>query len=173
VKTPPPDYDLTLSEKARSRRNTTTIVLIVLASTVGVCLLFTVVLAAILFPVFSSARVKAREVACASNVKQLSLGVLMYSQDYDERLPPATTWGTMTMPYVKNTQVHYCPERPGTFSYAYNQKLNLRPLEKVSDPMGAPMLYDSSTGLPNATDQRRRGRRGTGAAPTSAMRTAT
>ncbi len=41
------------------------------------------ILAAILFPVFSRVREKARESSCISNVKQLSLGVLQYAQDYD------------------------------------------------------------------------------------------
>src|SRR5499427_72348 len=42
------------------------------------------ILAAILFPVFAQAREAARKTSCLSNVKQLSLGILMYSQDYDE-----------------------------------------------------------------------------------------
>jgi prepilin-type N-terminal cleavage/methylation domain-containing protein/prepilin-type processing-associated H-X9-DG protein len=45
------------------------------------------ILAAILFPVFSQAREKARQVSCLSNAKQLGLGVMMYVQDYDETFP--------------------------------------------------------------------------------------
>jgi len=48
------------------------------------------ILAAILFPVFAQAREKARSTACISNLKQIGLGVRMYSQDYDEQFP----WGT-------------------------------------------------------------------------------
>ncbi len=44
------------------------------------------ILAAILFPVFAKAREKARQASCQSNLKQLALGMLMYSQDYDEIL---------------------------------------------------------------------------------------
>ena len=44
------------------------------------------ILAAILFPVFAQAREKARQTTCASNLKQLALGVIQYTQDYDERL---------------------------------------------------------------------------------------
>ncbi len=47
------------------------------------------ILAAILFPVFARAREKSRQTACLSNLKQLSLGVLMYAQDYDGRLIPS------------------------------------------------------------------------------------
>jgi prepilin-type N-terminal cleavage/methylation domain-containing protein/prepilin-type processing-associated H-X9-DG protein len=46
------------------------------------------ILAAILFPVFAQAREKARQATCQSNMKQLSLGFLMYAQDYDETLAP-------------------------------------------------------------------------------------
>src|ERR1700710_2641489 len=45
------------------------------------------ILAAILFPVFAQAREKARQASCTSNLKQLSLGLLMYVQDYDETWP--------------------------------------------------------------------------------------
>jgi len=45
------------------------------------------ILAAILFPVFSKARAKARQAACLSNVKQMSLAVMMYMEDYDEHFP--------------------------------------------------------------------------------------
>jgi prepilin-type N-terminal cleavage/methylation domain-containing protein len=43
------------------------------------------ILAAILFPVFASAREKGRQSACMSNLKQIGLAWLMYAQDYDER----------------------------------------------------------------------------------------
>ena len=42
------------------------------------------ILAAILFPVFAQAREQARKTACLSNVKQITLAMLMYVQDYDE-----------------------------------------------------------------------------------------
>ncbi len=45
------------------------------------------ILAALLFPVFSQARERARRTACLSNLKQMGLGIQMYSQDYDEHLP--------------------------------------------------------------------------------------
>ncbi len=85
------------------------------------------ILAAILFPVFARAREKARQASCSSNVKQLTLGLLMYCQDYDEKLPhcryPDSTyspspftgtnttlsWAQVTLPYVKNRQIFVCP----------------------------------------------------------------
>jgi prepilin-type N-terminal cleavage/methylation domain-containing protein/prepilin-type processing-associated H-X9-DG protein len=45
------------------------------------------ILASILFPVFGRARENARRASCQSNLKQIGLGILQYTQDYDERLP--------------------------------------------------------------------------------------
>ena len=49
-------------------------------------------LAALLFPVFSQARERARRTSCLSNLKQIGLGMLMYSQDNDEHLPAWTNF---------------------------------------------------------------------------------
>jgi prepilin-type N-terminal cleavage/methylation domain-containing protein/prepilin-type processing-associated H-X9-DG protein len=46
-------------------------------------------LAAILFPVFARARENARRASCLSNLRQIGLGMMMYTQDYDERYPQA------------------------------------------------------------------------------------
>jgi prepilin-type N-terminal cleavage/methylation domain-containing protein/prepilin-type processing-associated H-X9-DG protein len=45
------------------------------------------ILAAILFPVFAKAREKARQISCASNMRQVGIALTMYIQDYDERYP--------------------------------------------------------------------------------------
>jgi len=51
-------------------------------------------LAAILFPVFARARENARRASCQSNLKQMGLAFMQYTQDYDEKLPGATDGGT-------------------------------------------------------------------------------
>jgi prepilin-type N-terminal cleavage/methylation domain-containing protein/prepilin-type processing-associated H-X9-DG protein len=81
------------------------------------------ILAAILFPVFGRARENARRSSCQSNMKQLGLAFIQYSQDYDERYPSGTRaylsgsntrhigigWGGQLFPYVKSAQVYTCP----------------------------------------------------------------
>lgn len=95
------------------------------------------ILAAILFPVFAQAREQARKSSCLSNVKQIGLGMMMYSQDYDGWFPawvrgyarsnPSTPgtgsvgldamWHVNVQPYIKsgqptareNTGVWQCP----------------------------------------------------------------
>jgi prepilin-type N-terminal cleavage/methylation domain-containing protein/prepilin-type processing-associated H-X9-DG protein len=51
------------------------------------------ILAAILFPVFARARENARRTSCLSNLKQIGLGIMQYTQDYDEKY----------MPYLRGT----------------------------------------------------------------------
>lgn len=66
------------------------------------------ILAAILFPVFAQAREKARQTSCLSNLKQASLGFLMYSQDYDE-LFPAGCANVPQQPGWTYTRLHVVP----------------------------------------------------------------
>jgi prepilin-type N-terminal cleavage/methylation domain-containing protein/prepilin-type processing-associated H-X9-DG protein len=47
------------------------------------------ILAAILFPVFAQAKAAAKTIACLSNVKQIALGGIMYSVDYDDAILPS------------------------------------------------------------------------------------
>jgi len=46
------------------------------------------ILAAILFPVFASAREKARQTACMNNMRQMGVAGFLYAQDYDDTLIP-------------------------------------------------------------------------------------
>ena len=98
------------------------------------------ILAAILFPVFATAREAARKASCLSNMKQITLALRMYAQDYDERLfasgslpvendpgyltgrrPDGTNIVRMiggglswfTQPYIKNEQIFKCPSDTG------------------------------------------------------------
>jgi len=83
------------------------------------------ILAAILFPVFGRARENARRSSCQSNMKQIGLGILQYTQDYDEKYPQAYwykndagdsegyfQWTGATRPYVKSEQLFVCPSDP-------------------------------------------------------------
>lgn len=89
------------------------------------------ILAAILFPVFASARAKARDVKCLSNLHQIGLAFFDYDSDYSGRHMPAagfwpeypagTTWTFksfpfLLQPYVKNRAVFLCPAAPSKLS---------------------------------------------------------
>ena len=81
------------------------------------------ILAAILFPVFAQAKAAAKATVCLSNTKQIGLGSLMYSNDYDDAFLPAynrapavwqlpayqvsnpfSWWCDLMQPYVKSGQ---------------------------------------------------------------------
>lgn len=82
------------------------------------------ILAAILFPVFARARENARRASCQSNMKQLGLGVLQYSQDYDEKLileyNVEQLWPGIVQPYLKSIQVFDCPSGIEKFNGGYD-----------------------------------------------------
>ena len=104
-----------MTAKPCRRRGFTLIELLVVIAIISI-------LAAILFPVFARARENARRSSCQSNLKQLALGVMQYTQDYDERFPltyvsstpPYSAsnprgWADAVQSYVKSLQIFQCP----------------------------------------------------------------
>jgi len=80
------------------------------------------ILAAILFPVFAKVREKARQTSCVSNLKQLGLAMMQYSQDYDEISTPRVVQGPggvgeipfedLLFSYTKSAGIGKCPSNP-------------------------------------------------------------
>ena len=80
------------------------------------------ILAAILFPLLLKARETARQSKCLNHLKQIGTGLIMYSDQYNGRLPddiPGTdhpayffdkrSWIVRLTPYVRNYAVWCCP----------------------------------------------------------------
>lgn len=87
-------------------------------------------IAVILFPVFMRSRENAKMPSCANNLKQLGLGFMQYTQDYNEHMPlivvssasiadnPSTKrnessyygWADALFPYVKTTSIYHCTD---------------------------------------------------------------
>lgn len=107
------------------------------------------ILAAILFPVFARARENARRASCQSNLKQIGLGVMQYTQDYDEKYPMrqydwsdygrANTWRRAIFPYVKSSQLFACPSNNQNTNFAEDSD-NTR---IATLPAGAPRFVRS------------------------------
>jgi prepilin-type N-terminal cleavage/methylation domain-containing protein/prepilin-type processing-associated H-X9-DG protein len=103
-------------------------------------------LAAIIFPAYAAARSQARKTTCVSNLRQIATAARMYLQDTDETLfapqlsRPSTnpvtiytgrfaasrwtSWPEMIMPYVQNTDVFTCPNRPDNTYKGYSLNCN-------------------------------------------------
>jgi prepilin-type N-terminal cleavage/methylation domain-containing protein/prepilin-type processing-associated H-X9-DG protein len=89
----------------KSRHGFTLIELLVVIAIIAI-------LAAILFPVFARARENARRTSCLSNLKQIGIGLMQYTQDYDELLPLLqyphpegggdVKWNDAINPYLKS-----------------------------------------------------------------------
>jgi prepilin-type N-terminal cleavage/methylation domain-containing protein/prepilin-type processing-associated H-X9-DG protein len=106
------------------------------------------ILAAMLFPVFTQARAKARQTTCLSNIKQLALAIIMYADDNDGFYVPAMDEANLIRwhgarsavdepfdptrgplyPYLKSGEIKKCPSfspantgfEQGTGGYGYN-----------------------------------------------------
>lgn len=110
------------------------------------------ILAAILFPVFAQAREKARQITCASNLKQIGLGVVQYVQDYDGLLPPADSNNVdgyvvfaKMMPYIKANGVFKCPDSSVTEGTDQDAQANNGSGNYILPP------DDGCIGLPHST----------------------
>ncbi len=107
------------------------------------------ILAAILFPVFARARENARRASCQSNLKQATLAILMYTQDYDEyaiAYRRGRWWPEPYEPYVKNLQLFKCPSATLQTRYS-NYNVNHLVLAGVSGTEDRPVplrVFDSS-----------------------------
>ena len=93
------------------------------------------ILAAILFPVFQKVRENARRASCQSNMKQLGLAFIQYTQDSDETYVPTNSccsdpisWASRIYPFTKSVQLYKCPDDSAasagqSISYAFNYNM--------------------------------------------------
>ena len=154
--------------RAPLRRGFTLIELLVVIAVIAI-------LASLLFPVFARARENGRRASCQSNLKQIGLGLLQYSQDNDDILvadwygagtgettPPSSSpvsykWMDAIYPYIKSEQVFACAsDWRETRNYKYHG--NVTALTKnygsytishgygVSDPARTPPVSHPVTG---------------------------
>jgi prepilin-type processing-associated H-X9-DG protein len=130
-------------------------------------LAFLAIVAAIIIPVFAKSREKAQQASCMSNLKQISLAMLQYSQDYDERFPPLVSaldppnygfirnrtldlsrefppwnWRVIYSPYLRNSQLYLCPSTFDKYSYRLNAALDGKLLGQIRRPAETPGVYD-------------------------------
>jgi len=91
----------------------------------------------------------ARAEACRANLRQLFLSVLMYTQDYDDVLPPATSFFELEdqiHPYTKNWSLSFCPvgngDEPRMPCYGWNYRLAGKSVALLGALAKEPILFD-------------------------------
>ncbi len=120
-----------------SRRGFTLIELLVVIAIIAI-------LAAILFPVFSKAREKARQTQCLSNLRQIGLATTLWSQDNKEQYPPSVGyWTTISVP----SKVLQCLTAGTnvTNAYLYNIGVAGASQDAVTDPTVTTLACDGVT----------------------------
>ena len=128
------------------------------------------ILAAILFPVFQKVRENARRAACESNMKQIGLALIQYTQDNDEKYPsgapgaannagatPGIGWAGAVSPFTKSIGLFKCPDdsdNPGVFSgftyYPISYALNMYVANQALNALAAPATCVMATEVKNA-----------------------
>ncbi len=100
------------------------------------------------------------------HLKQISLGIIQYTQDNNERFPDASHWADEISPYLVSSGVtgaersrqlldlFHDPSAPAgqTWSYAYNRALSHLSLAKLNLPAQVVMVFTSTQGIRNASD---------------------
>lgn len=97
--------------KQRSLSGTSAFTLIELLVVIAIM----AILAAILFPVFGSARKSAQRSQCSNNMRQLSLAVRLYMDDHHDTFPATShsgrsrSWIECVQPYLRTRLMYRCP----------------------------------------------------------------
>ena len=129
--------------RTQSLRGFTLIELLVVVAIIAV-------LAAILFPVFATAREKARQTTCMNNQRQLATAMTMAVIDNNAVFPadPVTTsWASTMGNYAGVSAMFSCPTRrdggsPSKPDYGFNSQLFGVRLGAITNPTTTPMLAD-------------------------------
>jgi prepilin-type processing-associated H-X9-DG protein len=93
--------------------------------------------------------------SCLSNLKQVGLGFALYTNGYDDRLPPSAGWMDLLQPYMKNEQILHCPMlmpkewkadddlKKFAYGYAMNRFLALADTKHLAEPEKMPLAYET------------------------------
>ncbi|MBI2301622.1 MAG: type II secretion system protein [Armatimonadetes bacterium] len=131
------------------------------------------ILAGMLFPVFAKARGKAEQADCVSNSKQILTAMLLYADDYDQRLPRERFaaggpdeyfWVFALWQYTKSHEIFTCKAFPDDqnydrgrtpmgdavgVSYGVNDRVTngrFRKLTRISMPAQTVLTFDLDLG---------------------------
>jgi type II secretory pathway pseudopilin PulG len=112
------------------------------------------ILAAILFPVFQQARIAAKSSNALSNAKDIGIAISLYTNEYDDHLPPAIKWMDATVPSLVEGSIKTFRSpalKEDEFGLAFYKPLSGMLIYKVRDVDKQPMFFDSDLTQRNAT----------------------
>jgi prepilin-type N-terminal cleavage/methylation domain-containing protein/prepilin-type processing-associated H-X9-DG protein len=148
-----------MGEREQERGAFTLVEVIIVISVIAI-------LAALLLPVLSKAKEQGRATACLSNLRQLGIGLQLYVQDHENRLPvmydapfPTNIASTnltveaVLVPYVGSSNIFRCASDKELFdrtksSYSWNVLVNGQNADRLQvftlhfDPHQIPLLFD-------------------------------
>lgn len=86
--------------------------------------------------------------SCLSNIKQMNVGIMQYTIDYDERLPiESEALVESIYPYISNLSIWQCPSAEVFPSYRWNQSFSRRFLGDVPRPSEMVTMFESDDGI--------------------------
>jgi hypothetical protein len=136
------------SNPAPKKSNSTLLWVIVIAI-LGICVLGTGIMAAVLFPVFAQARLAAQQTAAMSKVKQLGNAMHLYAQDHDGLLPVASHWMDGIQPYTPQDPAQFSRTSAVSFDFAMSAGLSGVELSEIEMPQATALIFDSATSRRN------------------------
>ncbi len=123
----------------------------------------------VIFPMLTREHNIGRVASCQSNLKQIGLGLMQYTQDYDEKLPPIASggsaygWVDALYPYLKSEQIFVCPQQRSPWKpnpmkgrhtdYPLNARLARQAISKITAPRCQILSLDGNDGT-DRTDAR-------------------
>lgn len=105
-------------------------------------------MAAILFPVFSQAKLAAKKTQALSNVNQLGLAINMYASDNNGRMPIADRWMDSVETYTRQDKIFRSPEAtpqdPSDYGFAFRKEFGQKKKMDFTDHASRIMVFDST-----------------------------
>ena len=131
------------------------------------------ILAGMLLPALSKAKASASRIKCLNNTRQLSLGIRMYSDDFEDTFPRSQhssfayhqpPWEITVRPYVGMQElqssegmpalhngIFKCPKAGKLTRWSYGLNVYFE-LEETDDYRGRPKTWRKQTSLPQPTE---------------------